>query len=183
MTVKQFFSITVLILAMLLVFTACGSENAAKPQNTANAAKTANTAEPAGNAGTDNTAAKASLADGTYSVKFDTDSSMFHINESLKGRATLTVKDGRLMLHVTLQSKNITKLFKGKAADASKDGAKVIDPTTDTVKYSDGATEEVYGFDVEDPILDEEFDLAILGTKGKWYDHKVSISDPQPVKE
>ena len=27
--------------------------------------------------------------------------------------------------------------------------------------------------------LDEEFDLAILGTKGEWYDHKVSVSDPQ----
>ena len=28
--------------------------------------------------------------------------------------------------------------------------------------------------------LDKEFDLALIGTKGKWYDHKVSITDVQP---
>ena len=32
------------------------------------------------------------LADGTYSAKFDTDSSMFHVNEAYDGRGTLTVK-------------------------------------------------------------------------------------------
>ena len=26
--------------------------------------------------------------------------------------------------------------------------------------------------------LGEEFDLALIGTKGKWYDHKVSVSNP-----
>ena len=28
------------------------------------------------------------------------------------------------------------------------------------------------------PALDEEFDVAIIGTKGKWYDHKVSVTNP-----
>ena len=65
------------------------------------------------------------------------------------------------------------------ADDAKKDGADILEPTTDTVKYSDGTTDEVYGFDVPVEALDEEFDLAILGTKGEWYDHKVSVSDPQ----
>ena len=65
------------------------------------------------------------------------------------------------------------------AADAAKDGAKLLQPTNDTVKYSDGTTEEVYGFDVPVEALDKEFDLAILGTKGTWYDHKVSVSDAQ----
>ena len=50
---------------------------------------------------------------------------------------------------------------------------------TDTVTYSDGLTEEVYGYDVPVPELDEEFDLAILGKKGVWYDHKVSVSNPE----
>ena len=59
---------------------------------------------------------------------------------------------------------------------------KLLEPTTDTVKYSDGTTEEVYGFDVPVEALDQEFDLAILGTKGTWYDHKVSVSDPQATK-
>ena len=32
------------------------------------------------------------------------------------------------------------------------------------------------------PYLDEEFDCAIIGTKGKWYDHKVSVSNPEAIK-
>ena len=58
----------------------------------------------------------------------------------------------------------------------------LIEPTTDTVTYSDGQTEEVYGFDIPVPALDEEFDVAILGEKGTWYDHKVSVSDPVAQK-
>ena len=30
--------------------------------------------------------------------------------------------------------------------------------------------------------VDEEFDLALIGTKGKWYDHKVSVSNPELVQ-
>lgn len=59
-----------------------------------------------------------------------------------------------------------------------KEGAELLIPTEDTVTYSDGTTEEVNGFDVPVPALDEEFDLALIGTKGKWYDHKVSVSNP-----
>lgn len=126
---------------------------------------------------------QAELEDGVYSVKFDTDSSMFHVNEAYDGRGTLTVKDGEMMLHITLQSQKILNLYCGLADDAAKDGAELLQPTTDTVTYSDGTTEEVYGFDVPVPALDEEFDLALIGTKGTWYDHKVSVSDPQPIEE
>ncbi len=28
------------------------------------------------------------------------------------------------------------------------------------------------------PALDEEFDVALIGKKGVWYDHKVSVSNP-----
>ena len=73
-------------------------------------------------------------------------------------------------------------LFVGTAEDAQKDGAEILQPTTDTVTYSDGSTEEVYGFDVPVEALNQEFDLALLGTKGTWYDHKVSVSDPQKVE-
>ena len=52
-----------------------------------------------------------------------------------------------------------------------------MQPTTDTVTYSDGLSEEVNGFDIPVPALDEEFDVAIIGTKGKWYDHKVSVTN------
>lgn len=123
--------------------------------------------------------ADAALEDGTYTAKFNTDSGMFHVNEADNGCGTLTVKNGKMTIHIRLVSKKIINLFVGTAADAAKDGAKLLQPTNDTVKYSDGTTEEVYGFDVPVEALDKEFDLAILGTKGTWYDHKVSVSDAQ----
>jgi len=119
------------------------------------------------------------LEAGVYTAKFDTDSSMFHVNEADEGRGILTVENGKMTIHISLVSKKIVNLFVGTADDAKKDGADILEPTTDTVKYSDGTTDEVYGFDVPVEALDEEFDLAILGTKGEWYDHKVSVSDPQ----
>ena len=119
------------------------------------------------------------LADGTYSAKFDTDSGMFHVNEVYDGRGTLMVKDGKMTLHIVMPSQNIVNLFLGTAEDAKKDGAKLIQPTTEEVTYSDGSKEEVYAFDVPVEALEKEFDLALIGTKGKWYDHKVSVSDAQ----
>ena len=121
---------------------------------------------------------ESTLEDGVYTAEFETDSSMFHVNEANDKKGELTVKDGKMTIHVSLVSKKIVNLFAGTAEDAQKDGAEIIEPTTDTVKYSDGYTEEVYGFDIPVPAIDEEFDVAILGEKGKWYDHKVSIKNP-----
>ena len=122
---------------------------------------------------------EAALEDGVYSAKFTTDGSMFHVNEVYGDRGTLTVKDGKMTIHITLPSKNTVNLFMGSAEDAQKDGAELLQPTIDTVNYDDGTTEEVHGFDVPVPYLDEEFDVALIGTKGKWYDHKVVVSDVQ----
>ena len=121
---------------------------------------------------------KAQLPDGVYAAEFSTDSSMFHVSEACDGKGTLTVKDGVMTIHISLGSKKILNLYPGLAEDAAKDGAVLLEPTTDTVTYSDGMTEEVYGFDVPVPAIGEEFDLALIGTKGKWYDHKVKVSDP-----
>ena len=123
------------------------------------------------------------LADGVYTADFNTDSSMFHVNEACDGKGTLTVKDGEMTIHVSLTSKKILNLYYGLAADAVKEGAQLLDPTTDSVTYSDGMTEEVYGFDIPVPALDEEFDVALIGTKGTWYDHKVSVSNPEPKED
>lgn len=121
---------------------------------------------------------KAQLPDGVYAAEFSTDSSMFHVSEACDSKGTLTVKDGVMTIHISLGSKKILNLYPGLAEDAAKDGAVLLEPTTDTVTYSDGMTEEVYGFDVPVPVIGEEFDLALIGTKGKWYDHKVKVSDP-----
>ena len=128
--------------------------------------------------GGDDRTEKAPIPDGVYSADFKTDSSMFHVNEAYNGKGTLTVKDGKMTIHITMPSKNSVNLFYGLAEDAKKDGAKLIEPTLDMVTYEDGMTEEVYGFDIPVPYLDKEFDCALIDKKGNWYDHKVSVSNP-----
>lgn len=148
-----------------------GTEDVSEPEETSDTEEAPVSREPA-----------VVLEDGVYTAEFDTDSSMFHANEACDGKGTLTVKDGQMVIHVSLVSKNIVNLFPGLAEDAAKEGAEIIQPTTDEVTYSDGITEEVYGFDIPVPVLDEEFDLAILGAKGTWYDHKVSVSNPEKAE-
>ena len=163
--------------AILVVLVGCAS--GASSSQASQAAAGSSAAAPSASVSASSSAA--SIEPGTYSVKFDTDSSMFHVNEVDKGRAKLEVSDDGMTAHIRLVSKKITKLYLGTASQASADEAGALMPTTDTVTYDDGATEEVYGFDVPVPSLDEPFDVAILGSKGKWYDHKVTVSDP--IKE
>lgn len=159
---KKYIAVTMLLMAMLL--TGCAgntnNEQASTQENTQAS-----------------TQKEAELADGVYTAEFNTDSSMFHVNEACDGKGKLTVENGQMTIHISLASTHIVNLYVGLADDAAKDGAELLEPTTDTVTYSDGTSEEVYGFDVPVPALDEEFDLAILGTKGKWYDHKVSVTN------
>ena len=118
------------------------------------------------------------LEDGTYVATFTTDNSMFHVNEANNDKGLLTVENGEMTIHVSLAGKGILNLYMGLADDAQKEGAELLEPTTDTVVYSDGMVEEVYGFDIPVPAIGEEFDCALIGKKGKWYDHKVMVSDP-----
>lgn len=177
--------ITVFLLAALLLMAlaACGqtapAETTAAPETTETVAETeAETTEKA--ADPETTEAVCPLEDGVYTAEFDTDSSMFHANETCDGKGTLTVQDGKMTIHVSLASRSIVNLFPGIAEDAKKEGAELLQPTEDEVTYSDGLTETVYGFDIPVPYLDQEFDLALIGKKGVWYDHKVSVSNPEP---
>ena len=70
-----------------------------------------------------------------------------------------------MTFHVSLASTHIVNLYLGKASDAADHEADWLQPTTDTVTYSDGTSEEVYGFDIPVTAVDTDFDLAILGTK------------------
>lgn len=132
--------------------------------------------------GAEEETAEAVLPDGVYAAEFETDNSMFRVNEAYDDLGTLTVKNGKMTIHVSLASKNIVNLYPGFAEDAKKEGAELLYPTEDTVTYSDGWVDEVYGFDIPVPVLEEEFDVALIGTKGKWYDHKVIVSNPVPVQ-
>ena len=171
-------------LSACLLLGGCGAGQAADATSAeSTAAAQESTVTPtetteAENISTETAQDKAQLPDGVYTAEFSTDSSMFHVSEACDGKGTLTVKDGVMTIHISLGSKKILNLYPGLAEDAAKDGAVLLEPTTDTVTYSDGMTEEVYGFDVPVPVIGEEFDLALIGTKGKWYDHKVKVSDP-----
>jgi heme-binding NEAT domain protein len=127
-------------------------------------------------------ASAAGLADGVYSADFTTDNSMFHVNEANNGKGVLTVKGGKMTIHVSLVSESIVNLFVGTAEEAQKDGAALLKPTIDSVTYKDGTKEQVYGFDIPVPATDKKFAVALVGTKGKWYDHMVSVSNPTPAK-
>ena len=190
---KKLLALTLAALLLAAVLTGCASAPAEPPAADSQPTQTEQPAaeEPAAEqpaaeeppaAEEEPVAEEPALADGVYTADFDTDSSMFHANEACDGKGTLTVKDGEMTIHVSLVSKTILNLFPGLAEDAQKDGAVLLQPTTDTVTYSDGLSEEVYGFDIPVPALDTEFDLALIGKKGVWYDHKVSVSNPEPLE-
>lgn len=174
--------LTVLVLTALLVLSmgACGQSTAAPEATVKTGAETTAAAETTeGTAAPETTEAVApALVDGVYLADFNTDSTMFHVNEVCEGKGTLTVKDGKMTIHVSLASTSILNLYPGLAEDAQKDGAELLQPSKDELTYPDGLKETVNGFDIPVPALDQEFDVALIGKKGKWYDHKVSVSNP-----
>lgn len=103
---------------------------------------------------------------------------MFKANETSDGKGVLTVKNGEMTFNVVLSGSGILNLYLGLAEDAKKDGAELLNPEKVTVKYDDGTEDEVNSYTFPVKVINEEFDLALIGKKGVWYDHKVSVSDP-----
>ena len=174
---KQLVSLSVASLMLAAVLTGCGGASSTASSAASSEAASAVSAAAASES------TEAALPDGVYTAEFDTDSGMFHANEACNGMGTLTVENGRMTFHVSLASKKIVNLYVGMAADAEANKADWLLPTTDTVTYSDGTSEEVYGYDIPVAAVDQDFQLALLGTKGKWYDHTVSIRNAQPKAE
>ena len=166
---KRVFSCVVAASLALSLLAGCGASS------TASSAASGAASSEAASSVASSAVETAALPDGVYTADFDTDSSMFHANEACDGKGTLTVENGQMTFHVSLASTHIVNLYLGKASDAADHEADWLQPTTDTVTYSDGTSEEVYGFDIPVSAVDADFDLAILGTKGKWYDHVVSV--------
>ena len=166
---KRVFSCVVAASLALSLLAGCGASS------TASSAASGAVSSEAASSVASSAVETAALPDGVYTADFDTDSSMFHANEACNGKGTLTVENGQMTFHVSLASTHIVNLYLGKASDAADHEADWLQPTTDTVTYSDGTSEEVYGFDIPVSAVDADFDLAILGIKGKWYDHVVSV--------
>lgn len=123
------------------------------------------------------------LEDGVYTAEFNTDSSMFRVNDTKDGRGILIVTGGRMAIHVLLLSTNIVNLYYGTAEDAQKEGAELLKPSVEYFQHSDGTWDEANSFNIPVPYLDKEYDVALIGTKGKWYDHKVSVTKVSPLGE
>ena len=172
MRCKQFITVSLAGVVLAASLAGCGG---AAPASSAAASS-----EAASSVAASSAAAEAALPDGVYAADFETDSSMFHPNEACNGKGTLTVENGVMTFHVSLASKKIVNLYPGLAADAEADKTAWLIPTVDTVTYADGTTEEVYGYDIPVKALDTDFQLALLGTKGKWYDHTVSVRNAEP---
>jgi len=148
--------LTVILSLMMLALTGCGGSS-----------KQAEDEEP-------------ELEDGTYVATFKSGHPMFHVNDANNDKGILTVKDGKMTIHVSLQSKKIVNLFYGNKEDAQKDGAKLIEPTKDKIVYDDGYEDEVYGFDIPVPYIGKEYTVSLIGRHGNWYEHQVTVSDPVP---
>lgn len=159
-----------ILLVLVLLLAGCGAKSEAQPT-------TVPAEVPAA-------PAVSALADGLYTAKFDTDSSMFHVNEAHHGQGVLRVQDGAMTIHVTLSGTGYVGVFPGTAKEAAEaDASEIIRYSKEKVTYDDGFTDTAYAFDIPVPKLNEEFSLATIGKKDKWYDHKVSVSEPRPLSE
>src|SRR4051812_28319454 len=107
---KKRMVVLMLVLSAVL-FSGCGEkENAQGPGSIVETAAPSSDVKQA-----DPEQANAELPDGVYIAEFKTDSSMFHVNEACDGKGTLTVKDGKMTIHISLTSQNIVNLYPGLA--------------------------------------------------------------------
>lgn len=178
--IKKYFVFAAAAAALALVLAACGNSGGETTGGAAPSGQEVN----AGSAAVEVPAVNEyGLEDGIYVVDVDTGSNMFHINEAKEGKGELTVKDGEMTLHITLTSKKIVNLFIGTSEEAeAADPDALLVPTKDEVTYSDGMTDEVYGYDLPCPAIGEPFDVSIIGTHGNWYTHPVTVTNPVPAE-
>lgn len=188
--------IALLVICSMMFVTACGAdsettsteteasttETVEAVEETKDNTEDVTTEEPvAEEAASEDESSDIGLEDGLYMADFNTDNSMFHVNETFNGKGVLSVENGKATIHIVLTSTNILNLYEGTVAEL--DETKLLQPTVETVTYPDGMDEDVNAFDVNVPYLDKEFDLALIGKKGVWYDHKVSVSNPEPCTD
>lgn len=107
------------------------------------------------------------LADGTYAIEVDTDSSMFHADS-----CELTVADGTYTATLVLPGEGFSRLYFGTAEEAATaDDADIYDYyLNDEGKYT---------FDIPVSALDEELPVAAFGhRRDTWYDHTITFASP-----
>ena len=109
----------------------------------------------------------AGLADGTYDIVVDTDSSMFRADSCV-----LTAEGGAYTAELVLPGEGFSRLYFGPAEDAAQAaGADVYD-----YHLND---EGKYAFTLPVTALDEELPVAAYGQRrSTWYDHTITFHAP-----
>ena len=162
MTTTRVASVTLrmMLVCVLACFAlGCGSQaQEAVPQNETPAE---------GEAATEATAEGTPLADGTYDIQVDTDSSMFRADS-----CTLTVKGDAYTVALTLPGEGFSRLYFGSAEEAAQaDEALIYDYYLNN--------EGKYTFDLPVSALDEDLPIAAFGQRrDTWYDHVICFHVP-----
>ena len=117
-------------------------------------------------AGCSGSTQKGGLADGTYPIEVETDSSMFRADS-----CQLTVENGTYSAVLVLPGEGFSKLYFGTAEKAAAATEGVYDYyLNDEGKYT---------FDIPVSALDEELAVAAYGQRrDTWYDHTIVFHAP-----
>ncbi|MBQ9005811.1 MAG: hypothetical protein IJ092_05495 [Atopobiaceae bacterium] len=111
-------------------------------------------------------AQKGGLADGTYQIEVETDSSMFRSDS-----CQLTVENGSYTAVLVLPGEGFSKLYFGTVEEAASATEGVYD-----YHLND---EGKYAFDIPVSTLDEELAVAAFGQRrDTWYDHTIVFHAP-----
>lgn len=110
----------------------------------------------------------AALADGSYDIAVETDSSMFRSDS-----CTLTVADGAYTATLVLPGEGFSRLYFGTAEEAAS--------ASDDAIYDYHLNDEgKYTFDIPVEALDEELPIAAYGQRrDTWYDHTIIFHAPE----
>lgn len=107
------------------------------------------------------------LADGSYAIEVETDSSMFRAES-----CELVVDKGSYLAKLSLPGEGFSRLYFGSAEDAAQ--------ASDEEIYDYYLNDEgKYTFDLPIEALDEEFAIAAFGQRrDTWYDHTIIFHAP-----
>ncbi len=110
--------------------------------------------------------ATAGIADGTYQIEVETDSSMFRADS-----CQLTAEGGAYTATLVLPGEGFSRLYFGTAEEAAAATEGVYDYyLNDEGKYT---------FDIPVSALDEELPIAAFGQRrDTWYDHTIVFHAP-----
>ena len=114
--------------------------------------------------------AQAGIANGTYDIEVETDSSMFRSEA-----CTLTVEDGAYTASLSLPGEGFSRLYYGSAEEAKEAAEAADEAVYDYYLNDDG----LYTFDLPVSELDKELPIAAFGQRrDTWYDHTITFHAP-----